>query len=460
MKADVLSDMPPKQEFVVWTHLSSDQRQLYEDYVANSETVNAVLALEAKSPLVAVNWLKKLIGHPLLVDERYDRELSTLRRLDVATLLDQSAKLEVLVGLIEKLSISGHRTLIFSNSTMTLDIIQRVLDGLNISRIDGTVKADDRQRYVEEFNREDSTVDVMLLSTKAGGLGLTLTGADRAVIFNPSWNPTDDSQAVDRCYRIGQKRPVEVYRFIAAGTVEEKTYEKQIFKDGINRVVTTSSGNNTERYFDKKDLSSLFKLAPEGKCELLERLHEKGRVGDVSTSLQKRFFDRHNGVIGLSRHDAVYMDGNKEDSCEADAPFGGATPKKVVGKARRALIGRPEVKKQPFKRTENLPKAPSTPVEVKRRVSKGAPSPVRFETVIAVIKTLRAEGRNKKALNYLLDLLDDQDQLMKDQRLWMHQQIAHVSSILGYVPTNAWVYVGEKFLYFQQKHLPVHRQNH
>ncbi|KAI2491868.1 hypothetical protein MHU86_22696 [Fragilaria crotonensis] len=426
MKADVLSDMPPKQEFVVWTHLSPVQRRRYEDYVTTSDTVNAVLSI--------------MIGS------------NQLDRLDVATLLEQSAKLEVLCGLIQRLSTSGHRTLIFSNSTMTLDIIQRVLHGLNISRIDGTTKENDRQRSVEEFNQEGSNVDVMLLSTKAGGLGLTLTGADRAVIYNPSWNPTDDSQAVDRCYRIGQKKSVEVYRFIAAGTVEEKTYEKQIFKDGINRVVTSSTGNKTERYFDKKDLSRLFKLAPPGKCELLEKLQEKGRVGDVSTSRQGVFFAKHKGVIGLSRHDAVYMEGTTGslDSSPPHSPFGGPTPVKIAGKARRVLLGKPAVvvpvnhdRKNPQSvDTQNRcngvhPYAPPTPIHANQhnnRLSLGA-SPSRFETAKAVITTLKSEGRHSKALRCLLDLLDDQEHLMKEQRLWMHQQISHVSSCLGYLPT-------------------------
>lgn len=450
MKVDVLAHMPPKQEFVVWTHLSTDQRRLYEDYVTNGDAVSAVLSSETKSPLVAVDWLRKLIGHPLLVDDRYDRERSTLHRLKVSTLLQQSAKLEVLVGLIEKLSTAGHRTLIFSNSTMTLDIIQRVLHGLNVSRIDGTVREDDRQRLVEEFNRDDSDVDVMLLSTKAGGLGLTLIGADRAVIYNPSWNPTDDSQAVDRCYRIGQKRPVEVYRFIAAGTVEEKTYEKQIFKDGINRVVTTNSGSNTERYFDKKDLSSLFKLAPEGKCELLEKLQSKGRVGDVDASLQKRFFDQHNGVIGLSRHDAVYMEETTPNHSSGETPFSGATPVKAIGKSRRALLRnhperlpvRTDAKNKPSKTAQGLdtalqprrvPSSPNVGASTEPRFSASV-SPSRFETVKAVISRLRGEGRNSKALHYLLDLLDTQEHLLKEQRLWMHQQIAHVSSVLGMLP--------------------------
>ncbi len=434
----------------MWTHLSPAQRRRYEDYVTTSDTVNAVLSSESRSPLVAIDWLRKLIGHPLLVDVSYDRKRSTLDRLDVATLLEQSAKLEVLCGLVQRLSTSGHRTLIFSNSTMTLDIIQRVLHGLNISRIDGTTKENDRQQAVEEFNQEDSNVDVMLLSTRAGGLGLTLTGADRAVIYNPSWNPTDDSQAVDRCYRIGQKKSVEVYRFIAAGTVEEKTYEKQIFKDGINRVVTSSTGNKTERYFDKKDLSRLFKLAPPGKCELLEKLQDRGRVGDVSTSRQRDFFAKHKGVIGMSRHDAVYVEGTSLDSPPPNSPFGGSTPAKIVGKARRVLLGK-HAAVVPVNQDRKNPHSPSTQKRFnevqphvaatpddankeKTRLSSGA-SPSRFETAKAVITTLKREGRHSKALRCLLDLLDEQEFLMKDQRLWMHQQISHVSSCLGYLPT-------------------------
>lgn len=142
--------------------------------------------------------------------------------------------------------------MVFSQSTKTLDIIERVLEGVNLSRIDGSTKEKDRQRFVDDFNSPSSTVDVMLVSTKAGGLGLTLTGASRAIIFDPSWNPAEDSQAVDRCYRIGQLREVQVFRLIASGTVEEKMYEKQVHKDGIRRAVVTSSGNSTARFFDRQ----------------------------------------------------------------------------------------------------------------------------------------------------------------------------------------------------------------
>lgn len=432
MKKDILTNMPSKKDLVVWTHLSAKQRRLYEEYVSGSETVKSVLSGEKRSPLEAVTWLKKLAGHPLLVDEKYDREMSTLRRLGAAKLINESAKLEVLAGLVEKLSISGHRTLIFSGSTMTLDIIERVLEGLNLSRIDGSTKEVDRQRQVEEFNREDSTVDVMLLSTKAGGLGITLTGADRAIIYDPSWNPTDDSQAVDRCYRIGQKRPVEVYRLIAAGTVEEKMYEKQIFKDGLRRVVTTNASSNTHRYFDKNELSKLFNLAPKGACGVLQKLGAQGRVGEVETSTQKSFFDRHEGVIGLSSHDAVYKEIEAAPG-ESITPFASLKKDfKVVGKAQRALVKeRKMMQKKLFEKTESTPPKPQT---VTTPSASKFFSPSRFDTVKRVVESLQKKGRNEDAMRYLLDLLEnEQERLEGPRRLWMHKQIAVTGSTLGWI---------------------------
>lgn len=109
-----------------------------------------------------------------------------------------------------------------------LNIIERVLESIPFARIDGSTKETERQRRVDDFNSSNGKAKVMLLSTKAAGVGLTLTGADRAVIYDPSWNPAEDAQAVDRCYRIGQTKEVTVFRFITAGTVEEKMYEKQV----------------------------------------------------------------------------------------------------------------------------------------------------------------------------------------------------------------------------------------
>lgn len=178
--------LPVKKELVVWTHLSDLQRKLYDEYVVDGGKVAAILSGEMSSPLEAITWLKKLCDHPSLVGSSRPEELRS-----------ESAKLNILVYLVLRLKKSNHRCLIFSPSTKILDIIEKVLP-LKLGRIDGSTKGKDRQRIVDIFNENADSFDALLLSTKAAGVGLTLTGADRAIIFSPSWNPADDSQAVDR----------------------------------------------------------------------------------------------------------------------------------------------------------------------------------------------------------------------------------------------------------------------
>ena len=214
MKKDEFAKcLPKKQELVIFANLSEIQRELYEKYVVDGGKVAAILSGEMRSPLEAITYLKKLCDHPSLVSDMVCHQKSGA----------QSGKLQILLHLVHDLQNKGHRCLIFSPSTKILDIIESSLP-FTLARIDGRTKGKERQSLVDEFNEKESKFDAMLLSTKAGGVGLNLTGADRAIIFSPSWNPADDSQAVDRCYRIGQKKDVVVYRFITAGTVEGELY--------------------------------------------------------------------------------------------------------------------------------------------------------------------------------------------------------------------------------------------
>jgi len=213
LKDSTLSDsLPEKEELVVWTHLSERQRDLYEKYIVDGGKVAAVLSGEARSPLEAITYLKKLCDHPSLV---------THQKSSVDNAISESGKLDTLVHLVNHLQQNGHRCLIFSPSTRMLDIIESVMS-IKLARIDGNTRGKDRQATVDKFNAPHSNIDAMILSTKAAGCGLNLIGADRAIIYSPSWNPADDAQAVDRCYRIGQQRDVIVYRFITGGTVEGK----------------------------------------------------------------------------------------------------------------------------------------------------------------------------------------------------------------------------------------------
>jgi SNF2 family DNA or RNA helicase len=184
-------------DMIIW--LLTRQYILFFPYASIFRLLNG----EKKSPLEALTYLKKLCGHPTLVSKSGTFQApDVLENTSVEDLLQQSQKLQALLALITALTQAGHRVLIFSQSTRMLDIIQRVLLKVaQMSRIDGSTKERDRQRLVDDFNNPNSRCCCMLLSTKAGGLGLTLTGADRAIIYDPSWNPAEDSQAVDRCYR-------------------------------------------------------------------------------------------------------------------------------------------------------------------------------------------------------------------------------------------------------------------
>ena len=156
----------------------------------------------------------------------------------------------------------------------------------------------------------------MLLSTGAGGVGLTLTKADRVIVFDPSWNPSQDKQAVDRAYRIGQTKEVHVFRLFLAGSVEEKMYEKQVHKSGVETTVLTGGSKAAQRYFDKHELCKVFAQIPDGNCELLRRFEEEG----VAKVLDPRRYDlvrAHSTVVGISNHTDLYY--NKRKSVFANA---------------------------------------------------------------------------------------------------------------------------------------------
>lgn len=152
--------------------------------------------------------------------------------------------------------------------------------------------------------------DVLLLSTGAGGVGLTLTRASRVILNDPSWNPSQDAQAVDRAYRIGATKEVRVYRLFMAGGIEEKMYEKQVHKTGLETTIFTEGSKPATRYFDKHELSKVFAQIPDGKCELLKRFEQEG-VAQVLDAHRHDLVRAHSSVIGISNHSAIYRQKRK-----------------------------------------------------------------------------------------------------------------------------------------------------
>jgi SNF2 family DNA or RNA helicase len=213
-KADVLTDLPPRSEAVLYCELSEEERSLYD--VVRAATKKEVVQKLAEgagvlAALEALLRLRQAACHPALLPGRA---------------ADTSAKVERLVASLEEIAEEGHRALVFSQWTSLLDRVEPELDraGLGHLRLDGSTK--DREAVVKAF-QDAGGPPVLLLSLTAGGVGLNLTAADHVFLLDPWWNPAVEEQAADRAHRIGQDKPVIVYRLVAKDTVEERILELQ-----------------------------------------------------------------------------------------------------------------------------------------------------------------------------------------------------------------------------------------
>ncbi|NWU84596.1 ER6L2 protein, partial [Onychorhynchus coronatus] len=199
-----------------------------------------------------------------------------------------SGKMKVLQQLLNHFRKNKDKVLLFSFSTKLLDVLEQycMASGLDYRRLDGNTKSEDRIRIVREFNSIQE-INICLVSTMAGGLGLNFVGANIVILFDPTWNPANDLQAIDRAYRIGQYRPVKVFRLISLGTVEEMMYLRQVYKQQLQCAVVGSE--NAKRYFEAVQgskehqgelfgIHNLFKLRIHGSCLTKDILEREGQV--------------------------------------------------------------------------------------------------------------------------------------------------------------------------------------
>ena len=357
-----------KTDVVVWIPLGKGvQRDIYYDFL-QSPQVKRVLN-ETGSPLVAIDVLRKVCQHPSLLNKKMQttskrtvgkghaeeqnnahhanndknpNRIDWMLKYPKMTSTRASSKLIVLLKLLTSLKDHGHhRTLIFTSTKLMLNLIEKALPMINTSylRIDGGTGLKDRQVLVDEFNMNPN-IDVMLLTVGVGGVGLTLTGADRVILFDPSWNPSIDRQAVDRCYRIGQLRNVICYRFITCGTVEESMYRRQVFKDAVSSTVMNAS--LSKAWSSRNELRRLFSLDTPNSSDMCDQVHhlkpqkvlQKGHDA-LEQSLQKL------GAYGISYHELVCQGGltgkQKKGRRHGPPTFGGGNrnlKKKINGRRK------------------------------------------------------------------------------------------------------------------------------
>ncbi|KAF2863796.1 hypothetical protein K470DRAFT_254688 [Piedraia hortae CBS 480.64] len=293
-KADVAADLPNKSERVLFCKLTPLQRQAYEWFLKSND-MKSILAGK-RHALFGVDILRKICNHPDLLYHKRPTEVSDYGEAS------KSGKMCVLRALLEIWKRDGHKTLLFAQHRIMLDILEpflRTLPGINFLRMDGTTSIKDRQGLVDKFNASPE-IHIFLLTTKVGGLGINLTGANRVIIYDPDWNPSTDVQARERAWRLGQKREVEIYRLMTAGTIEEKIYHRQIFKQILTNKILRDPGER--QTFHLKDLYDLFTLAEEG-CE--------SSLFDVAIS-------QHNTLAGVAREETLPTDPAPEEKKASD----------------------------------------------------------------------------------------------------------------------------------------------
>lgn len=277
---DILSKyLPVKYEHVVFCGLAPFQLDLY-NYFIKSPDIQALLRGKGSQPLKAINMLKKLCNHPDLLNladdlpgserhypEDYVPKEARGRDRDVKSWY--SGKMMVLDRMLARIrQDTNDKIVLISNYTSTLDLFERMCRARQYGslRLDGTMNVNKRQKLVDKFNDPEGDEFVFLLSSKAGGCGINLIGANRLILFDPDWNPAADQQALARVWRDGQKKDCFVYRFIATGTIEEKIFQRQSHKQSLSSCLVDSA-EDVERHFSLDGLRELFQYRPDTRSD-------------------------------------------------------------------------------------------------------------------------------------------------------------------------------------------------
>ena len=352
-------NLPEKKEEIVFCRITPYQRKLYEAFIS-SEDVDAIIE-RRKNLLAGIDILRKICNHPDLLEnvisENYEEDeeedegeefegyeydnvnfsnksksykqilpsnlTKSFNNLKKPTnSIERSGKLGVLDKILKLWYSQGHRVLIFCQTRQMLNLIEEYLKdekekrgNLNTGnnnndntesnnnmfkymRMDGTTPIKQRLEMVDNFNSKNSPYFIFLLTTRVGGLGINLTGANRVIIFDPDWNPSTDLQARERVYRLGQTRPVSILRLITAGTIEEKIYHRQIFKQFLTQRILEDPKQT--RFFKAADLHDLFELTAEE--------DKSTETADMFDGLEEEI-DRKMNKIGQGRRKGKEYDG-------------------------------------------------------------------------------------------------------------------------------------------------------
>ncbi|KNA17058.1 hypothetical protein SOVF_083550 [Spinacia oleracea] len=313
MKADVEQSLPGKKEIILYATMTEHQKN-FQDHLVNRTLENHLVenvslggvprGLRGKLNNLMIQ-LRKNCNHPDLLESAFD---GSYFYPPVEQIVGQCGKFQLLERLLTKLFARKHKVLIFSQWTKILDIMDYYFSekGLKVCRIDGSVKLEERRRQINEFNDVNSDFRIFLLSTRAGGLGINLTAADTCVLYDSDWNPQMDLQAMDRCHRIGQTKPVHVYRLATAQSVEGRMLKRAFSKLRLEHVVIGKGQFKAERtlnnIMEEEDLLELLQEEEDDEDKMVQT--------EISDEDMEKVLDRTDLLVASG---ADYEDAKKAE---------------------------------------------------------------------------------------------------------------------------------------------------
>ncbi|KAF8984052.1 choline dehydrogenase 6 [Entomortierella lignicola] len=323
-KEDVEKSIPVKEETIIEVELTTTQKAFYRAILEKNFGFLKKGGAAGPSLINIMMELRKCCIHPYLIAGAEDRIVSEKHATTVEAqyqcLIDASGKLVLIDKLLKKLKEGGHKVLIFSQMTRCLDLLQDYLRGraYPYERIDGSIRGDMRQAAIDRFSTTPDSF-VFLLCTRAGGVGINLTAADTVVIFDSDWNPQNDLQATARCHRIGQTKPVQIYRLVTRNTYEKEMFDRASIKLGLDKAVL----QKMDVMPSSDDLSDMPKPPSSLSKKEVEELLKKGAYGalldDDETSA--KFCEEDIDQILERRTTVIKHTGNEKGSVFSKATF-------------------------------------------------------------------------------------------------------------------------------------------
>ncbi|KAI9463687.1 P-loop containing nucleoside triphosphate hydrolase protein [Lactarius psammicola] len=298
--------LPPKYEYVVFVTPTALQLSIFSK-ILNPDRLDDIIEHSTAESLALINILTKISNSPILLKAVADKAKAKINQgqdsVERTTVVEEAVKLLPERARVEDVSLSGKLTalanllgvikrhtdekcIVVSHYTSTLNILEAFCKKKSYSylRLDGSTPAAKRSEHVNTFNKSSQErCFLFLLSSKAGGVGLNLIGASRLCLVDSDWNPSHDLQSMARIHRDGQKRSVYIYRFLTAGTIDEKIYQRQITKLGLSRTLIGGKSDSKSDSFSPKELRDIFTIHPKTAChshDLLDCFCDRAETSD------------------------------------------------------------------------------------------------------------------------------------------------------------------------------------